>query len=102
MIQSLTTGQGLKCTHDLKWLSSKWLLEEKKAKRKGEAPFGNKQVKRKRSKMGKVSILRTRKNKAKFRRQDFPGGPVVKNLPTNIINTGSILGPGRFHMPQRS
>ena len=49
MIQSPTARQGLKCTHDLKWLSSKWLLEEKKAKRRGAALFGNKQVKRKRS-----------------------------------------------------
>ena len=50
--------------------------------------------------MGKVSILRTRKNKAKFRRQDFPGGPVAKNLPAIVGDTGSILGPGRFHMLQ--
>ena len=32
--------------------------------------------------------------------RDFPGGPVVKNLPTNAGDTGSILGPGRFHMLQ--
>ena len=25
---------------------------------------------------------------------DFPGGPVVKNLPTKTGDTGSILGPG--------
>ena len=24
--------------------------------------------------------------------QDFPGGPVVKNLPCNLEDTGSILG----------
>ena len=71
MIQPLTAGQGLKCTHDLNWLSSKWLLEEKKAKRKGKAPSGNKQVKRKRSKMGKVSTLRTRKNQAKSEVRTF-------------------------------
>ena len=29
----------------------------------------------------------------------FPGGPVAKNLPANIEDTGSIPGPGRFHMP---
>ena len=27
---------------------------------------------------------------------DFPGGPVVKNLPANVGDTGSIPGPGRF------
>ena len=29
----------------------------------------------------------------------FPGGPVAKNLPANIEDTGSIPGLGRFHMP---
>ena len=29
---------------------------------------------------------------------DFPGGMVDKNLPTNAGDTGSIPGPGRFHM----
>ena len=28
-----------------------------------------------------------------------PGGPVVKNLPANAENTGSIPGPGRSHVP---
>ena len=32
--------------------------------------------------------------------RDFPVGPVVRNLPTNAEDTGSILGPGRSHMPQ--
>ena len=32
--------------------------------------------------------------------QDFPGGTVVKNLPANAGDTGSIPGPGRSHMPQ--
>ena len=31
-------------------------------------------------------------------RQDFPGGPLVKNA--NTGDTGSIPGPGRFHMLQ--
>ena len=31
---------------------------------------------------------------------NFPGGPVVKNLPTNAGNTGLIPGPRRFHMPR--
>ena len=30
---------------------------------------------------------------------DFPGGPVVKNPPSNAGDMGSIPGPGRFHMP---
>ena len=30
--------------------------------------------------------------------RDFPGGPVVKNPPTN--EQGSIPGSGRSHMPQ--
>ena len=28
----------------------------------------------------------------------FLGGPVVKNVPANAGDTGSISGPGRFHM----
>ena len=31
---------------------------------------------------------------------DFPGCPVVKNLPVNAGDTGLIPGLGRFHMPQ--
>ena len=37
---------------------------------------------------------------SKYLRQagwDFPGGPVVKNPPTNEGETGSIPGPGRSH-----
>ena len=29
---------------------------------------------------------------------DFPDGPVVKNLPANARDTGSIPGSGRFFM----
>ena len=29
---------------------------------------------------------------------DFPGDPVVKNLPANAEDTGLISGPGRSHM----
>ena len=29
---------------------------------------------------------------------DFPGGTVVKNLPANTGDMGSIPGPGRSHM----
>ena len=32
--------------------------------------------------------------------QDFSGGPVVKNLPANAGDIGSIPGPWRFHMPR--
>ena len=31
---------------------------------------------------------------------DFPGGAVVKNPPANTGDTGSIPGPGRYHVPQ--
>ena len=31
---------------------------------------------------------------------DFPGDPVVKNLPASTGDTGSIPGPGRFHVLQ--
>ena len=44
---------------------------------------------------GNISNSRREKD-----RQDFSGGPVAKNLPANAGNTGSIPGPGRFHMPQ--
>ena len=30
---------------------------------------------------------------------DYPSGAVVKNPPTNAGDTGSIPGPGRYHMP---
>ena len=30
--------------------------------------------------------------------RDFPGGPVVKNLPANAENTGLIPGLGMAHM----
>ena len=31
--------------------------------------------------------------------QDSAGGPVVKNLPANAGDTGSVPDPGRYHMP---
>ena len=31
---------------------------------------------------------------------DFPGGPVVKNLPANAGDMGSLPDLGRFHMLQ--
>ena len=32
--------------------------------------------------------------------RDFPGGPMVRNLPANAGVMGSIPGGGRFHMPE--
>ena len=32
----------------------------------------------------------------------FPGGSVVKNLPANAGDMGSVPGPGRSHMPWSS
>ena len=32
------------------------------------------------------------------RKKDFPGGPVVKNLPVNARDVGSTSDLGRFHM----
>ena len=32
----------------------------------------------------------------------FPSGSVVKNLPANAEDTGSVLELGRSHMPQRN
>ena len=32
--------------------------------------------------------------------RDLPGGPVVKNLPANARDMGSVSGQGRFHMPR--
>ena len=34
--------------------------------------------------------------------RDFPGGPVVRSLPSNAGDMGLIPGLGRFHMPQNS
>ena len=34
----------------------------------------------------------------KWIQEDFPGGTLVENLPANVGDTGSIPGPGRFHM----
>ena len=40
--------------------------------------------------------MQKKKNKIK----DFPGHPVVENLPANAGDKGSIPYPGRSHMPQ--
>ena len=41
-------------------------------------------------------------NVLKSFRKGFPGGSMVKNLPANAGDTGSIPGPGRSHMLQSS
>ena len=38
----------------------------------------------------------------KMDNQDFPDGPVVKNLPASAGDMGLIPGMGRFHMLQSS
>ena len=38
----------------------------------------------------------------KMKHRDFPGGPVVKNLPAKVADMGSIPGLGRTHIPQGS
>ena len=38
----------------------------------------------------------------KKRKVDFPGGPVVKNLPANAGDMGLNLSLGRSHMPRGS
>ena len=39
---------------------------------------------------------------SEFLLEDFPGGPVFKNPPANAGDMGSVLGLGRFHIPQGS
>ena len=51
---------------------------------------------------GKYNVVcktKERKRLTKNQYRDFPGGAVVKNLPANAGDTGSIPGPGRSHMP---
>ena len=36
------------------------------------------------------------------KKRGFPGGSVVKNLPTHVRDTGSVPDVGRFHMPWSS
>ena len=45
-------------------------------------------------------LLKPDKMTAKELKRDFPGGAVVKNLPANAGDTGSIPGLGRSHMPR--
>ena len=43
---------------------------------------------------GQIYPERMPKGSSPNRRRDFPGGPVVKNLPSNAGNMGSIPGQG--------
>jgi len=43
---------------------------------------------------------RVRQLKIPFNHWDLPGGPVVKNLPYNAADMGSIPGNLRSHMPR--
>ena len=43
-----------------------------------------------------------RVKKLKNKKEDFPGGAVVKNPPASAGDTGSSPGPGRSHMPRSS
>ena len=47
---------------------------------------------------GKISHENT--HGKKYRNQDFPGGPVVKNLPATAWETGSTSALGRLYMLQ--
>ena len=42
----------------------------------------------------------TTKNITKEKGWDFPGGPVIENLPANAGDMGSVSGLRRSHMPQ--
>ena len=46
-----------------------------------------------------LDLLRVRPDHSRQNAGDFPGGPVVKSLPTNAGDMGSIPGLGRSHMP---
>ena len=46
-----------------------------------------------------LSLKQVRFDTFKKNDQGFPGGAVVKNLPANAGDTGSIPGPGRSYMP---
>ena len=47
-----------------------------------------------------ILIWKKKKNHLKRKCVDFPGGPVVKNLPASSGSIGSIPGLGRSHMTQ--
>ena len=45
-------------------------------------------------------LVEVKQYQSNFDNWDFPGGPVVKNLPADGGNVGLILDPGRYHMLQ--
>ena len=47
-----------------------------------------------------IGIFASSLSDSKVYSWDFPGGAVVKNLPANAGNMGSIPGLGRSHMPR--
>ena len=47
----------------------------------------------------KLAEIKHKQKILKASREGFPGGSVVKKLPANAGNRGSIPGPGRSHMP---
>ena len=49
-----------------------------------------------------VTLLMENKSNFKIRRLGLPQGPVAKYPPANAENMGSVLGPGRTHMPQNN
>ena len=48
----------------------------------------------------KIHLVMRKKNEQNFLNLGFPGGLVVKNLPANAGDMGSIPGLGKSHMPQ--
>ena len=47
-----------------------------------------------------VSFYTQLEKKKKKKRQGFPGGAVIENLPANAGDTGSSPGLGGSHMPR--
>ena len=47
-----------------------------------------------------TSFCTAKETITKVKRQDFPGGPVIKNLPANAWDKSSTLGLGTSHILQ--
>ena len=47
----------------------------------------------------KLTKIKDKEKLLKAKREDFPGGPVVKSPPANAGDMGSSPGLGRSHMP---
>jgi len=50
--------------------------------------------------VSQVLVVEGQREKKKPHKRGFPGGSVVKNLPANAGDVGSIPDPGRFHVLQ--